>query len=203
MRRVGLHHRFTVAALVAVLVLLLAQLGPVAAAERLVAAPVRFAQDDEPFVNPNDDDEEQDGEEEGDEDGEENGGEDGDQGDEDDGDGQEDGVDEDAVLALVGGTVLIEDEGDPVPFTDVVMLRDGVDPDDWDPEDPDPDLILASALTDVSGEFVFADPIVQDVEYALCVGGERIVPGCLAPQVWATADDPEVVLWTIEVPAAD
>jgi cell division septation protein DedD len=106
-----------------------------------------------------------------------------------------------AGTAIIIGTLVSADTGDPIPRAQVVVLQPGVSVKDWKRGNVGNEAIYTYALTDARGNFQLPEPVERNVGYGIWLQAKGYEELFKDDKILATEDDPAIVdLGVIEMP---
>ncbi|HEY7035975.1 MAG TPA: serine protease [Thermomicrobiales bacterium] len=106
-----------------------------------------------------------------------------------------------AGTAIIIGTLVSADTGDPIPRAQVVVLQPGVSVKDWRRGNVGNEAIYSFTVTDARGNFQLPDPVQRNVGYGIWLQAKGYEELFKDDKILATDDDPAIVdLGTIQMP---
>lgn len=115
---------------------------------------------------------------------------------------QQQGPDTSAGTAIIIGTLVSADTGDPIARAQVVVLKPGISVKDWRRGNVGNEAIFTYTTTDARGNFQLPDPVQRNVGYSIWLQAKGYQELFKDNKVLATDADPAIVdLGTIAMPA--
>ncbi|MEA2531089.1 MAG: hypothetical protein QOG89_2733 [Thermomicrobiales bacterium] len=111
------------------------------------------------------------------------------------------GPDDNTGTAIIIGTLISADTGDPIPKAQVVVLQPGVSVKDWKRGEVGNEAIFTFVVTDARGNFQLPDPVQRGVAYSIWLQARGYEELFKDNKILATEEDPAIVdLGTIKMP---
>jgi hypothetical protein len=103
------------------------------------------------------------------------------------------GGEEGGGTAIIIGTLISADTGDPVSRAQVVVLKPGISVIDWKRNEAGDDAVYAYVVTDARGDFQLPTPVVRDEGYSVWIQARGYEELYKDDKILATSDDPAIV----------
>jgi hypothetical protein len=108
---------------------------------------------------------------------------------------------ENAGTAIIIGTLVSADTGDPIARAQVVVLKPGISVKDWKRGNAGDDAVYTWITTDARGNFQLPDPVQRGEKYSIWLQAPGYEELFKDDKVLATEDDPAIVdLGMIKMP---